>query len=59
VVHPELAKFLTAGFNNRLRKISWKYWTRVKVVTDDSISMDDFRVLDRDGQEDLTMQFMP
>ncbi|MBN1543243.1 Rne/Rng family ribonuclease [candidate division KSB1 bacterium] len=59
VVHPELAKFLNTGFNSRLRKISWKYWTRIKVVTDEAMSMDDFRFLDRDGQEDLTMQFMP
>ena len=59
VVHPELAKFLTFGFNSHLRKISWKYWTRIKVITEDAMSMDEFRVLDRNGNEDLTTQFKP
>ncbi len=59
VVHPELAKYLTFGFNSHLRKISWKYWTRIKVITEDTMSMDEFRVLDRNGSEDLTTQFKP
>ncbi len=59
VVHPELASFLTTGFNSRLRKINWKYWTRIKLISDESMSMDEFRILDREGQEDLTLQYMP
>ena len=58
VVHPELAKYLTEGYKSPLRKISWKYWTRVKVVTDENISMDDFRFLNRTGEKDLTDEFM-
>ncbi len=59
VVHPELASFLTIGFNSRLRKINWKYWTRIKVVSEESMSMDEFRVLDNEGQEELSLQYLP
>ncbi len=59
VVHSELAAFLKGGVNNRLRKLGWKYWTRIRLIEDDSLTMDEFRILDREGQEDLTSQFMP
>jgi ribonuclease G len=58
VVHPDLAQFLTDGIKSRLRRISWKYWTRINVIPDEDMTMEDFRFLDKDGQEDLTMQFM-
>ncbi|OGB98762.1 hypothetical protein A2V82_17150 [candidate division KSB1 bacterium RBG_16_48_16] len=58
VVHPDLAQFLTDGIKSRLRRISWKYWTRITVIPDEDMTMEEFRFLDKDGQEDLTMQFM-
>ena len=58
VVHPELAKYMTEGVKSHLRRISWKYWTRISVNPDENFSMDEFRFFDKDGQEDLTMQFM-
>ncbi len=59
VVHPELAKFISSGYRSRLIRISWKYWTRIKLVPDENMSMDDFKFLDKEGVEDLTMKFMP
>ncbi|HPG38442.1 MAG TPA: Rne/Rng family ribonuclease [bacterium] len=59
LAHPELAKFLTAGYRSRIRRLSWKYWIRVKVQADENISMEEFRFLNKSGDEDLTAKFMP
>jgi ribonuclease G len=59
VVHPELAKFISSGYRSRLLKISWKYWTRIKLVPEENLSMDDYKFMDKEGVEDLTMKFMP
>ncbi len=59
MLHPELAKFFTEGYRSRLRRLSWKYWTRVKVMSNENMSMDDFRVFDKMGEQDLTDKFMP
>ena len=58
VVHPELAKYLNAGYKSPLRKLTWSYWTRIKIVTDENISLDEFRFLDKMGEEDLTERFI-
>ncbi len=58
VVHPELGKFLKTGYRSRLRRLSWKYWTRIKLFDDDGMSLEDFKFLDKSGEEDLTMKFM-
>ena len=58
VVHPELAKYLNAGYKSPLRKLIWSYWTRIKIVTDENISLDEFRFLDKMGEEDLTERFL-
>lgn len=58
VVHPELAKYLSAGHKSLIRKLTWSYWTRIKVVTDENVSLDDFRFLDKMGEEDLTDRFI-
>jgi len=58
VVHPQLADYLSEGYKSPLRKLVWQYWTRIKLMTDENISMDDFRFLDKMGEEDLTDRFM-
>ena len=58
VVHPELAQFLKVGYRNLVRRLMLKYWTRVKLIQDDSLTIDDFKILDKDGEEDLTNKFM-
>ncbi len=57
IVNPELAKFLTAGYRSHILRLSWKYWTRIKVIADDNISMDEFRFFDKEGKEDLTQKY--
>ncbi|MBN2412565.1 Rne/Rng family ribonuclease [candidate division KSB1 bacterium] len=58
-VHPELAKYLTTGYRSRIRRISWKYWMRIKVHRDENISLEEFRFLNKSGEEDCTLKFMP
>lgn len=58
VVHPELAKFLTTGYRSLIRRMSWSYWMRFKIITDENISLDEFRFLDKMGEEDLTEKYM-
>ncbi|MDZ7315515.1 MAG: Rne/Rng family ribonuclease [candidate division KSB1 bacterium] len=58
VVHPELAKFLTSGVRSFIRRMSWHYWMRFKVIADENISLDEFRFLDKHGEEDLTDKYM-
>jgi len=58
VIHPELAAFLKAGYRSPIRRISWKYWTRIRMIDDDTMSMDDFKFLDKTGEEDLTLRFI-
>ena len=58
VLHPELSKFMTSGYRSHIRRISWKHWMRIKVISNDNMSMDEFRVFNKIGEEDLTEQFM-
>ncbi len=58
VVHPELAHYLGSGYKSPLRKFMWSYWTRIKIVADENISLDEFRFLDKMGEEDITERFM-
>jgi len=58
VVHPELAKYLSEGHKSIIRKMTWSHWTRIKVVTDENISLDEFRFFDKMGEEDLTDRFI-
>lgn len=57
VVNPELAQFLTAGTPSHTLRISWRYWTRIKIVVEESVAIDDFRFMDKEGQEDLTQKY--
>ncbi|RPI00446.1 MAG: Rne/Rng family ribonuclease [Calditrichaeota bacterium] len=58
VVHPELAKFITTGYRSLIRRFSWSYWMRFKIISDENISMDEFRFLDKMGGDDLTDKYI-
>jgi ribonuclease G len=58
VVHPELAEFLTTGYRSLLWRLMLKHWMRIKVIADDSLSFEDFKFLNKTGEEDLTSKFM-
>jgi len=52
VVHSEMAKFLTAGYRSRIRRLMWRYWMKIQVMVDDTLGLEDFKFLSkRDGRE--------
>ncbi len=57
LVHPELAAYLASGYRSQILRLSWKYWTRIKLLSDENVAMDEFRFLNKDGQEDLTNKY--
>ncbi|HNW60562.1 MAG TPA: Rne/Rng family ribonuclease [bacterium] len=57
VVNPELAAYLSTGYRSQILRLSWKYWTRIKLIGDENVAMDEFRFLTKDGQEDLTNKY--
>ena len=57
VVNPELAAYLSSGYRSQILRLSWKYWTRIKLIGDENVAMDEFRFLSKDGQEDLTNKY--
>ena len=56
-VHPELAAYLAGGYRSQILRLSWKYWTRIKLVPDENVAMDEFRFISKDGQDDLTNKY--
>ncbi|HOZ22772.1 MAG TPA: hypothetical protein PLO28_13360, partial [bacterium] len=57
VVNPELANYLASGYRSQILRLSWKYWTRIKLVADENVAMDEFRFLSKDGEEDFTSKY--
>ncbi len=57
-VHPSIAEFVSNGLMNRKRKLMWKYKLKLDFVPDDSCKADEFRVLLKKNQEDITEQFI-
>lgn len=57
LVHPELAHFLSAGYRSQIFRLSLKYWTRIKLAADENMSMEDFRFLDKEGENDITNKY--
>ncbi len=57
-VHPSVAEYLTSGLINRSRRLMWKYRLKLEVVEDDSLRTDQFKMVLKKSQEDVTDQFM-
>jgi len=38
-------------------RLSLKYWTRLKLIADENMAMDEFHFLSKDGQDDLTSKY--
>ncbi|MEE4310478.1 MAG: Rne/Rng family ribonuclease [candidate division KSB1 bacterium] len=55
--HPEIHKYLTEGIRSRIRRIMWKYWLRIDVISDESLEVDEFKVFSKRKNTELTNQF--
>jgi ribonuclease G len=56
-VNPEVALTLTEGFNSRLRKLMAKNFIWIKLVSDPSVAIGEFKVISRSQDKDVTQQF--
>jgi len=56
-LHPDMVEYLRESTNNLMRRIQWKNLLRIKIVDDNSIPIDDFKVhLSKTG-DDITDQY--
>ncbi|MFQ5863659.1 MAG: ribonuclease E/G [bacterium] len=58
VVHSSIADYLTSGLISRCRRLMWKYRLRIDVTKDDSLRTDQFKVITKKTQMDVTEQFL-
>jgi ribonuclease G len=58
VVHSSIADYIGDGFFSKIRKLMWKYRLKVEVVKDDALRTDQFKMLLKKDQTDVTDQFL-
>lgn len=56
-VHPTLGEMLTSGFLSPLRNFQLKYFIRLKLELDESLTGDDFRFYSPKQKKDITSEF--
>jgi ribonuclease G len=56
-VNPEVALVLTDGFVSRLRKLMWKNFVFVRLVSDPAVAMGEFKAISPAQNKDVTQQF--
>jgi ribonuclease G len=58
LTHSSIANYLRKGVVNNTRRLMWKYRINIDVEGDDSLRTDQFRILLKKDQTDLTDQFI-
>ncbi len=56
-LHPDMIEYLRVSTNNLMRKIQWKNFLRIKIVEDNSIPVDDFKVFLAKTEKEITDQY--
>ena len=56
-VHPTMESFLTEGTFSHISRLMLKYFARIKVVGDHTLPVDEFRVISRRKNRDITKEF--
>ncbi len=57
-VHSSIADYITDGFISKIRKLMWKYRVKIEVVKDDGLRTDQFKMMLKKDQTDVTDQFL-
>lgn len=57
-VHPSLADELLQGTISKLSRIMFKYFLRIKLLRDDSLSLNQFKVISVKTQKDITKDYL-
>ncbi len=58
IVHPIIDEYLNDGLINNTRRMMWKYKLNIEVKSDESLKTNDFRIILKKSQEDVTEQFV-
>ncbi|HEX9654012.1 MAG TPA: Rne/Rng family ribonuclease [bacterium] len=58
VVHSSVADYVDAGFFSKIRKLMWKYRLKIEVVKDDTLRTNQFKMVLKKDQTDVTDQFL-
>ena len=54
ITHPEMQNFLSTGVRSSIRSLMWKYWIKIKILSDDTLKVEDFKFISqKNGQEIL------
>ncbi|PLX31514.1 MAG: ribonuclease E/G [Ignavibacteria bacterium] len=56
-VHPTMAQYLTDGTISHISRMMLKYFVRVKVVSDHTLAVDEFRMISRRRNKDITKEY--
>ena len=56
-VNPQLATFLRSGRKNLVRSLQWQHFIKLDVLEEESMNMDEFRVIIKKTGEDITDQY--
>ena len=56
-IHPEIENYLKINDKNLIKKMQWKYLIRIKVKTDSTINIDDFKVFSIKNGVEITEKY--
>ena len=56
-VHPTMAQYLTDGTISHISRMMLKYFVRVNVVSDHTLAVDEFRMISRRRNKDITKEY--
>lgn len=56
-LHPNMAEYMTEGTFNKISRLMIKYFVKIKIIQNPTISIDDFRFLSAKNEKDITKDF--
>lgn len=56
-VHPTMESFLTDGTISHLSRMMLKYFVRIRIVSDHTLAVDEFRMISRRRNKDITKEY--
>ena len=58
VVHPHIADYMLNGMMNNIRRLMWKYRLKIEVKRDDSLKTEQFKMIVKKTEKDVTEEFL-
>jgi ribonuclease G len=57
ITHPEMKSYLTQGIKSPIRRLMWRYFLKIELVEDGNLEIDEFRILSKKQNIDITDKF--